>query len=340
MGFISQPPQAGVASGIAASGVNAGTNVATLTPAVPTADGDIALIPKVNGAILADVPDGTAIGGNKRGIRAVDWQSTRSTAAQVASGVSSVIGGGENNQASGARATIAGGTGNTAGGADSTVGGGTGNNCTSQHGTISGGSGNTGTATSGIVIAGGQGNQAILGNYSTVGGGQSNVADALGATVPGGIGAATRLTEGRFSYSSFGSGGQAQLSELVTKAITADATVTPLTVDATVPDPGNTCMLGNNSCNTFSVLVSARSSGGDAKGWKIEGVIKRGANAAATALVGAPVVTVLGADAGAAAWTVAAVADTTRGSLEIDVTGAAATTIRWVARISLSEVTF
>jgi hypothetical protein len=100
-------------------------------------------------------------------------------------------------------------------------------------------------------------------------------------------------------------------------------------------------MVAPNSANAFEVLVTARNNAtGDCAGFRIAGMIKQGANAAATALVGVPTVTALGADAGAAAWTAAAVADTTRGSLQINVTGAAGATIRWLARISLAEVTF
>lgn len=63
---------------------------------------DAAIIPKgANGSILAAIPDSTATGGNKRGVGSVDLQITRGTAAQVASGVNSVIPGGLSNTASG-----------------------------------------------------------------------------------------------------------------------------------------------------------------------------------------------------------------------------------------------
>ena len=88
------------------------------------------------------------------------------------------------------------------------------------------------------------------------------------------------------------------------------------------------------------MVVATRTGGGDTKQWFIEGLVKRGASAATTAFVGTPTVTSTFADAGAAAWTVAVVADTTNGGVNVSVTGAAATNIRWVARVTTSEVTY
>ena len=82
----------------------------------------------------------------------------------------------------------------------------------------------------------------------------------------------------------------------------------------------------------------ARSTAGDVKSWDISGTIKRGANGAATAIVGAATVTVKDEDAGASTWTLAVDANTTTGSLRIQGTGAAGTTVRWVAEVTTVEV--
>ena len=74
---------------------------------------DIALVAKGTGATLAQVPDGTIVGGNKRGTYATDWQKLRQSASQVAS-TYATIGGGIYNTASGVVATVAGGQGGTA----------------------------------------------------------------------------------------------------------------------------------------------------------------------------------------------------------------------------------
>jgi hypothetical protein len=64
--------------------------------------------------ILAQYPDSTAAGGNARAGNAVDLQSSRAAATQVASGVQSVIAGGRNNVASGQWSLVTGGSGNSA----------------------------------------------------------------------------------------------------------------------------------------------------------------------------------------------------------------------------------
>ena len=80
--------------------------------------------------------------------------------------------------------------------------------------------------------------------------------------------------------------------------------------------------------------------GGDTARWTINGAIKRGANAASTAMVGTATVTMTHNDAGAAAWVVAVTADTTNGGITVTVTGAASTTIRWVCKINTTEMTY
>ena len=59
------------------------------------------LSPKGNGALIAHEPDGTTTGGNARGIQAVDLQTFRNAATQVANGNRSIIPGGYYNTASG-----------------------------------------------------------------------------------------------------------------------------------------------------------------------------------------------------------------------------------------------
>ena len=98
---------------------------------------------------------------------------------------------------------------------------------------------------------------------------------------------------------------------------------------------------GDNSAYYFrGEIISGVTGGGDTKGFFIEGVIKRGANAASTALVGTPTVTSNYADAGASAWAIAVTADTTNGGIRVTFTGQAATTIRTVCQIRTTEMTY
>ena len=123
-------------------------------------------------------------GGNKLGLHAVDLQSARSEATQVASGNYSVIGGGLDNTASGVGATVGGGGGNTASGSESTVGGGNGNTASGFIATVGGGEGNT--ASGARATVGGGGSNFANGFIATVGGGQGNTASGDYATVSGG----------------------------------------------------------------------------------------------------------------------------------------------------------
>ncbi|MCS7303471.1 MAG: hypothetical protein NZ606_08570, partial [Candidatus Kapabacteria bacterium] len=93
-------------------------------------------------------------GGNQRGWHAVDLQSARDQATQVASGNASVIGGGAYNTASGAVGVVAGGGANVASGNASTVGGGLANKAEGDASTVSGGAGNIATGDLSTIVGG------------------------------------------------------------------------------------------------------------------------------------------------------------------------------------------
>ena len=119
---------------------------------------------------------------------------------------------------------------------------------------------------------------------------------------------------------------------------TTNATATEILLGGTT---AQYCVLLNNSALSFSFqIIAGVTAGGTSSSWTIMGAIKRGATAASTALLGVPAVVMTGQDAGATTWVVAVAADTTNGSLKLTVTGAAATTIRWNATATLSELRF
>jgi len=122
------------------------------------------------------------------------------------------------------------------------------------------------------------------------------------------------------------------------KSFATDATPTEIFIGSTA---SQRLTLANNSAFAFTLLITgAVTGGGDTSGWEIKGVIKRGANAASTVLVGSVTSTLLAQDAGASTWAVAVTADTTNGSLKLTVTGQAATTIKWAGTCDISEVKF
>jgi hypothetical protein len=494
---------------------------------------DLALVvqPKGTGALQAQLTDSTATGGNARGANAVDWQTSRVSASQVANGSNSFIGGGKNNTASGfssvltggdsnqatsSYTSVNGGTGNTGSGAFSFVGGGQSNTSSKDWSVIVGGNANTsagfynfvgsgftnsgtsgsavttqsatmngttavtlaasnaaikvgqyitgtsisgdtyvsaisgtsltlskvasGSSTStlsfftphGVVVGGGNntatgsysfiggggdagtaGNRNVAsGAWSFVGGGMRNTASGIGAVVVGGgdgtstyantasntgsfvgggisntstglyatvVNGGLSSASGQYAFvgggyanganggfstvagGAFGSArsivgntvspacfipiafasGVSQSALLVLAVQTTDATATILRSDANAASTTNQVILPNNSAYFFTgEVVAGVTGGGNTKGWTIEGVIKRGANAASTALVGTPTVTSTYADAGASTWVIAVTADTTNGGLAVTFTGQASTTIRTVARINSVEMTF
>jgi hypothetical protein len=143
-------------------------------------------------------------GGNQRGFHAVDLQSDRSAATQVASGSYSVIGGGQSNTASGQYATVGGGGQNTASGQYATVGGGNANTASGQYATVGGGGQNR--ATGSYATVGGGWSDTASNSYATVGGGGQNRAAGVYATVGGG--GQNRAA----SYATVGGGGQNRAS--------------------------------------------------------------------------------------------------------------------------------
>jgi hypothetical protein len=252
----------------------------------------------------------------------------------AASGDWSFVGGGRGNQATNSSSVVCGGglfgVGNLSSGAASFIGAGYQNNS------------NGGFAS---VIVGGATNSSG-GNFAFVGAGNGNSANANQAAIMGGSYGLARSIVGNHVFPACAepiapNSGVTQSALLVLGRQTTDATPTVLASNASAASTTNQVILPNNSAYFFTgEVVAGVTGGGNTKGWTIEGVIKRGANAASTALVGTPTVTSSYADAGASTWTIAVTADTTNGGLAVTFTGQAGTTIRTVAQIRTTEMTF
>jgi hypothetical protein len=248
------------------------------------------------------------------------------------SGTFSSVGGGSGNKAINTYAVVGGGSTNSASGSNSTVSGGTLNKATGAASIVAGGETNTASGIDASLL-GGYSNTAS-GNYSAIAGGVLNIASGARSFVAGGEGA-DASHYGQFAQASgkFAIAGDAQSSTYVLRRVVSGATPTELLLDGL----NQRMTLNTNTTWAFEALVSARSSGGNAAGYKITGLIKTsGANAL---LVGTPSVVVLGEDI--SAWDAVAVADNTNGAnLVIRVTGTAPETIRWVATVRTTEVTY
>jgi hypothetical protein len=358
-------------------GVNSTTPVTEINGGTISAtNADIALVAKGTGATLAQVPDGTRAGGDKRGQFATDLQKFRTTATQVASGNYSVVCGGQNNLASGIFSVICGGQDSTYGtGANAFIGGGYDNRATAAWSATAAGASNQATSNYSFV-GGGQSNAAQTNSHAVVCGGNSNTASGANACVASGesntasgrstfiggggvhtasgsysavMGGASGNTRSIVGYHVFpacnqpvsSAAGSTQSALLLLARQTTDATATVLASNNQPGTTTNQVILANNSAYSFSgeVIAGVTAAGNTAR-WTIDGAIKRGANAASTVMVGTPTVTMTHNDAGAATWVVAVTADTTNGGIAVTVTGAAATTIRWVCKINTTEMTY
>lgn len=283
---------------------NATVPVATIAATNSASDVDVALVSKGTGAILAQVPDSTSTGGNKRGTNAVDLQMNRTTAAMVASGNYSFVVGSRN----------------------------------SASGTYSAAFGFNNTASAQSAIAIGNGCSASAnGSFAA---GVSSSANGVNSTAMGN-GALTGILQGVYAYASgfFAGAGDSQFRMWDIKASTTDATATQLTLAGISAGSTSRVLLSNNTAFAFQgVIVGKQSGSTNCVAWKIEGLIVRGANAASTTLVGTPTITAID---NTAAWgTPTVTADTTNGTLKVEVVGSAATNIRWTCTLRTTEILY
>ena len=191
------------------------------------------------------------------------------------------------------------------------------------------------TATAAVSI----GRNAIASGQDSVAIGLQCTADASNSIALGSY-SSTKGVKGRIAFSGVSS--NYQQGTFVLAKQTADATPSVLTYNTAGASTDNQVILPNNSAYSFSGTIIARESaaaGSDYASWEIKGALLRDANAASTVL-GNGIQNKLYATSGASAWDIALTADTTNGGLKIEVTGAAATNIRWVATVNTSEVTY
>jgi hypothetical protein len=346
---------------------NAGTALAAVTTQSGTMNGTTAVTLSGSNANIkvGQYITGTSIAGDTY-VAAISGTSL--TLSKVASGSSTstlsfftphgVVVGGGNNQATGSYSFIGGGgdagtsgNRNVASGDWSFVGGGR-NNTASGNGSVICGGGTDGsnafsnTATTTIcTVGGGFLNNATAYGGVIIGGGQ-NTANGIYSNILGGTQGTSRGITGYTVFSASNTpianaSGVSQSALLVLAVQTTDATATALRSNTSAAGTTNQVILPNNSAYLFkATVISGVTGGGNTSGWKLEGVIKRGANAASTVIVGTVTTTLLAQDAGASGWVIAATADTTNGGLRITFTGQASTTIRTVCKVETTEVTF
>ncbi len=340
---------------------NATIPVDSLTAIDAGSNADVAIIPKGTGALLAQVPDNTTAGGDKRGIYAVDWQRDRITlSSAVASGNHSVISGGQNSTASGDWATVTGGKNNNSSGDYSTT---SGFQCVGSH-NYAVAMGRVCTATNQGAV--GLGYESTATNlyafavgYQSLASGQASMSlgydNHVSGHYAGAIGVLNRVSGtnsfvtgrsasdfgilGRVVHSSrnIAVDGDSQSSLMTLSASTTDATLKILTVVG-VPTALNQLMLQNNNSIRFKGSIVGRESGStNTSCWDIDGFIQRGTTAGSTVLLVGNVTVI----SNLPAWgTPTLTADTSFGGLNVNVEGLAGTNIRWTASLKTTEVIY
>lgn len=289
--------------------------------------------------------------GDTRGTYSVDLSTSRIASTQVASGTGSVIGGGFRNTAAGSSSTVSGGHTNNISSA-------------STYAAIAGGSSNTIASIGSGIVCGGT--NTINANYGFIGAGLTNTIDGSGAAayavICGGnnntvsatngtvVGGSTNTAAGNYSvvsgYNAYadkhgqyshasgalGGAGSSQVSTLIARRYTTDATPSELFLDGS----SARCTIGTNRSWYFTVKVIARryTVTGESAAYKFEGVLDN--DAGTTSLGSAVTKTVIHEDN--ASWDCDVTADDTNDALVITVTGEASKVIRWVAEIRLVEV--
>jgi hypothetical protein len=265
---------------------------------------DVSVTPLGAGALQLAIPDGTTVGGNKRGANAVDLQLTRAAATQVASG-------------SGATAL---GSRNTAGGINSTaIGYG---NTTSILNAVAIGISNTVSGNSSAAIGAGNvasgGNSLALGSFGTTNGISGQLALGFCST-----------TLGKF---------QRTFTQLF--VTTTGTTAKVATADGNSSATSNQLSLRANAAYLVSVRGVARDTinNTDAAAWSSTVLVIKGMTAASTTIIGAPAITSLFSTAGASGWTIALSADTTNGAVAASGTSTTTNAVDWNIQLDAIEV--
>lgn len=202
---------------------------------------------------------------------------------------------------------------------------------------------NSGILTGEYNIASGQASAVVTGQYnqatglaSVVSGGFGNLANAAYSWVPGGLFATTRGVRASWAYSSGYryTAGDTQVLGMTQRRSTTDDTPGILLGDGTTVSATYVLVLPQEYTATCHGIVTANSSAAGVismAGWKIEAIAK---NDSGTLTVSGGTCTAIGtADAALSTASCELVPDGTRGSVEIEVTGVAATTIQWAAEL-------
>lgn len=319
------------------SSPNNTVNASRLLVSASSTNADFVVQPKGTGAILAQLPDSTATGGNKRGARAVDLQMQRTLANQVASGSNSFTTGSDN-VASGSYGTALGYM-NTASGTYSTAIG-TGNTCSADYAVGLGGS----NSVSGVG--------AVALGYNNIASSNASIALGQQLTSNGSYSVATNynndVNSKGYSFVML-RGGRLQNDYTFTigsyRSTTGDGQATIKILHAATTNATPTAMTGSGGSATYAfpsgrnvsviATIQAMDSSGNGGMFVRQALFSRtlAAQIGTTQTVGTDIVS------GALSGISVALAYSS-GNLNVNVTGLGSTNIQWLCKLELTELQY
>jgi hypothetical protein len=303
-------------------------NHASIQATGGTTNVSVSIVPKGTGAFCLQVPDSGTGGGNVRGANAIDLQTLRSNANQVASGGGCIVIG-SYNRASGTDAVAIGISCISTGTRSVAIG----NQCTSSGiGSFATGSNSTCSSSERGLAAGYY--VSVSGFYGAAGFGNGTSVTGTSAFGSGNGGSATLHCERVHAAGTFAATGDAQSVFLVLRIKTTNATPTTMMLDGA----SARLTITTGTVLAFTARITGIKSDGTAVAHYVrKGTVKRISNT--TSLVGS--VETIGTDIEDNASTdVAITADDTNEALQINVTGIASETWRWVAVVEGLEIAY
>lgn len=283
---------------------NATVNHASVQATGDTTNVSVSVVPKGTGSFSLRVPDGTAAGGNARGANAVDLQTSRSAATQVASGDFAFAGGGRLNVISGHAAAIVGGQEGLASGPYAFGGGGRYPYPRGDRSATIGGE---------FPIADGQ--------YSCVLGGLECQTTGFATTAHGERSLGNRYAMRAFSGGRFAASGDCQGAEMVMRGSTTTDAAVRLRPDGSAQ---RLTIASGQICQYLLIITGVRNGGADVASYMRQVTIKN--IGGTTSLVGTA--NTIGTDE-AAGTSLSVTADDTNDDLAVEPTGVSGQTWRW-----------
>ena len=328
----------------ATTGVNATVYANSLTAVSTTVSADFVIQAKGNGSIINRVPDGTATGGNKRGIKCLDLQTTITSAARIAGGTGNTILSGIDNYITSPTtySVITGGTNNAITGGTSSLVVGDSCNMTGSYSLAVGGcnvSGNASASIGGSAVSGG--NSLAVGGFGTVSGTQC-FATGRNYLIDGfysagfGIGAknyghSTRIVNATFTSTAGSLLHQSSWFQLAAQTTNATAT---LLYSYNGTNTSSIDLQNNNLMRIKGMIIGKQVSSVNSGVWDIDITVVRGATSGTVAILGTPSISLVVNTGGFGTPTIT----TSSSGIDFKVIGLLATDIRWSARLDSVEV--